>query len=92
MKPIIYNGEEYKDKLIATTKFKPSLRMRLLFLFCTSAAIEHELYTKEIMPAHKAIGTVHIMSVRDSIRSWWWNKKGYGQMVAPSVSRSCDSQ
>lgn len=92
MKIIVYDGQEFKDRLSATTHFKPSLKMRLVILFCTRLSIEHEVFTKEIMPDHKAIGHVHVMSIFDSIRGWWWNKKGYGQMEANKFERQCDSQ
>lgn len=90
-KPIIYDGQEFKDRLSVTTNFKPSLKMRLVMLFCSKMSIEHEVYTKEIMPDHKAIGHVHVMSIFDSLRGWWWNKKGYGQMVAPNDDQSCNT-
>lgn len=76
MKPIIYNGEEYKDRFVASTPFNPSLKMRLNFLFCMGATVEHEVFTKEIMPREKTICHVHIMSIWDKLRGWNSQRKG----------------
>lgn len=84
MKPIIYNGEEYKDRFTASTPFNPSLKMRLQFLFCTRMTVEHEIYTKEIMPREKTICHVHIQSLWDRIKAWNFNRTHQGYMEAPS--------
>lgn len=73
-KPIIYEGQEFKDRLSCTTRFNPSFRMRMAMLFCTGMSIEHEVFTKEVMPDHKAIGHVHVRSIWDNVR-WYFNKK-----------------
>lgn len=80
MDPIIYNGEEFKDKFIARTYFTPSLKMRIEFLFCANTTVEHEVFTKEIMPPEKTICHVHIRSVWDQLVGWYRNKKGMGMI------------
>lgn len=84
MQPIIYNGEEYKDRFVATTPIKPSLKMRLEFLFCSSISVEHEVFTKEIMPREKTICHFTILSWWDRLRSWNYQRKNKGGWEAPS--------
>lgn len=91
-KPIIYNGEEFKDKFSAITTYKPSLKMRLEFLFCVKTSVEHEVYTKEIMPAEKTICHVHIISIWDFIKAWNFGRKHKGGMEAPIAPCVIQSQ
>lgn len=60
---IMYNGEEFADHFVATTKFTPSLKMRLEFLFCSSTNVIHESYTKEVMPLERSLCTVQIIGI-----------------------------
>lgn len=88
MKPIIYDGIEYKDRFVATTPFKPSLRMRLEFLFCAKMTVEHEVFTMEVMPREKTICHVHIFSIWDKLRAWNFGRTHNGGMVELSKSEN----
>jgi hypothetical protein len=77
---IIYEGIEYKDKFMAWTTVRPSLRMRLGFLFCASFTFEHESYTKELMPSHRTIMHVHIRSLFDQLKAWYNMRRGRNRM------------
>lgn len=85
--PIIYNGEEYKDIFYASTPVKPSLRLRLAILFCHEFRFEHEVYTKQIMPAEKTIGKIHTRNLWDILKAWNYKRKGLHQMQAPNFDK-----
>lgn len=85
--PIIYNGIEYKDRFVASTPFNPSLKMRLSFLFCARMIVEHEVFTKEIMPPEKTICHVHILSIWDKLRIWNWGRQRMGMIQVPQTEK-----
>ena len=74
-KPIIFEGEEYKDRFTALTRITPSFRMRMEFLFCVKTTIESESYTKVVMPVEKTIMHVHIYTIWDKLKSFFRNSQ-----------------
>lgn len=90
--PILYNGEEFKDKFMTRTNLTPSLKMRLEFLFCGTTYFETETYCKEIMPAEKTICHVNIVPIWRLIKAWFMRNRGYGEMVKLDNEMPCDIQ
>ncbi len=76
MKPIIHNGEEFKDELIVISKFKLTLWQKILILFGAELIVRHDVFTKEIMPARKAICQFTVVSYLDLIKSKFCKHKG----------------
>lgn len=92
MKPITFKVKEVADVIHTSTMFTPSFKMRLQFLFCRRIHLTEEIGCEKEPGRTSAISTMHITSLIDSVKNYFRDKRGYGQMVAPETSRSCDSQ
>lgn len=75
-KKIIFNGQEFEDKLVITSSYRVPLHHRFRDLFHPERKIETLVYTKQVMPAHAVECIVHGYSYWDIFKRRFQKKGG----------------
>ena len=71
MVKIMYEGKEYHDKVIMTSKIKLPFKARFELLFHTHLKVEQIVYVESEMPKHKSYNVFTIYNPFDTIREWY---------------------
>lgn len=80
-----FQGEKFRDKLYIESGAKYSMWDRFKFLFSTRIKWTHDVYCKEIMPAHQVSGKFTVYYIWDDVYSWYNRtfRKNRGMMSSP---------
>jgi hypothetical protein len=84
---ITFEGEAFADCLIMHTTFTVPLWQRIKNLFSPKLIICNEIYTKEIMPRHKARAIATSISYWRIYQGKRWERKGKGKVSFPPTGR-----